>query len=114
MTCTDRHTIKATFEQETEGTVTSEIEVVITFKFIPASGDGWNDPREPEACEFVSITHEPLASWMNDDERRTAEGALWDWADQWVDDHQAECLEVVRDYYEAAREYAADLRRDRT
>lgn len=107
-----RHTIKATFEQETEGTVTSEIECVIQFRFFPESGDGWNDPREPAYCEFTGLTHEPLASYLNDAERKMAEATLWDWGDQWVDDHQAECMKVVRDANDAAAEQAADMRRD--
>lgn len=94
------HTIAATFEQTDENQgVTSEIECNIRFRFVPEEGDNWNDPIIEAHCEFDSVTHEPLADWYSPDERKLAEATLWDWAECWVDDHQAECLAVAYDDY---------------
>ena len=103
------HTIKTTFEQTGENdAVLCEIECVIRFQYRPPSGDGWNEPREDAYCEFDSLTHEPFADWYDSQMTKMAEDMLESWGEQWVDDHQAECMEIVQDADDAAQEQRAD------
>jgi hypothetical protein len=87
-----KFTIKAIHEDDETG---AETDVWITFTHFGPSGDGWNEPREDAWCEFHSSD------------------VLSEWAEEWVLEHQAECLEVVQDAYDEAMERRAEDRRDR-
>ena len=106
---TSFHTIKTTFEQTGENdAVLCEIEVTIRFQYRPPSGDGWNEPREDAYCEYDSMTHEPFADWYDGQMADRAEKMLESWAEQWVEDNQIACMQVVNDAWDAAQEQRAD------
>lgn len=80
-------------------------DVRIAYVFHPASGDGWNDPREDAYVEFDYAA-------FRDNVREPVPGHIMMWAEAWFDANQQMALDAVGDARAEAQIYRAELRRD--
>ncbi len=63
-----------------KGIELSEFRAEVTVNIIPASGDGWNEPREPSHAELSAVTQI--------DGPHIQPSKLAEWAEAWVEGHQ--------------------------
>jgi hypothetical protein len=107
--------IKTDYEPcDSDGVQLASIPVTIEFEYTPAGGDGWNEPRYDATIEYVGMTFTYQGyGWPG--EAEIVKDRIEEWAAEWVEgDGRMVCIRAVDDAADMAREYAADLRRDRT
>jgi hypothetical protein len=56
---------------------TYEVELSVEFDFIPAGGDGWNEPRYPASAEFVKAEMLIGNTWQRAPRFLQAAAAQW-------------------------------------
>lgn len=106
----DRFKIQAIYEKA-DG---NELPVAIEFRFYAGRRQTYWEPGEEPYCIFLGVEFEYTPLTTDPREMRMITELLEEWGDCWVDQHQAECLEVVNDYENAQREMAADYRGERS
>ena len=113
------HNINIDYEPcDADGVQLASIPCQIEFEYTPAGGDGWNEPRYDACVEFVSVTYKYIGfGWPGEDE--SVKDRIEQWAAEWVEGAgRDECIRIVGDEIDDARERAAEARaeaqRDRT
>ena len=85
---------------------TDDSTIYALFTLMPPSGDGWNEPRDPGGPEFQGAIDVAGDEVLPD---------VGEWAERELyTKHLSDAWQIASDYDDTQREYAADMRRDRT
>jgi hypothetical protein len=105
MATTTRHTITAN-QSGTYNGMDYDIEYEITFTFLPGAAATFDDPGYGPEIDFVSISPDAGDHGGFTD---LAQRDLVEWAEDWLDEHHAECCDLAETEREPDPDYQRDL-----
>lgn len=83
-----------------------DVDVRVDYEYTPATGDGWNEPREPARCDQIGMrVYDPAFGWRNADKLMELLLGLCG------DRIQEKLMEDYQGHMESARDEAAEARR---